>query len=277
MHERIIKNQLKKIKLPAEDSHKGQNGKLMIVGGSDLFHVASKWSLDIASRFVDMVFYSSVKENNDLIREAKANFWNGIVIERENLEDYILEADCILIGPGMTRTDDTESLTNRLLQKYSDKKWVIDAGALQMLDPENLNSNMIITPHHQELQMLLKKVSVNKPIRENITGQVIPLTRRGTTIIVKGKIDHVFSGQKFVQVEGGNAGMTKGGTGDVLAGLVAALYTTHNAYTSAVVASYINKKAGDFLYSEVGPYFNASDLLEAIPRVMWEELEKLKN
>lgn len=277
MHERIIKNQLKKIQLPESDSHKGQNGKLLIIGGSDLFHAASKWSLDIASKFVDMVFYSSVKENNDLIREAKANFWNGIVVERENIEDYIQEADCILIGPGMTRTDDTSNLTNRLLQKYSDKKWVIDAGALQMINPDNLNSNMLITPHHQELEMLLEKIGKQWNRADNITNQVLPLTRRGTTIIVKGKLDYVFSGQKFVQIEGGNAGMTKGGTGDVLAGLVAALYTTHNPYTSAVVASYINKKAGDFLYQEVGPYFNASDLLEAIPQVMWEELEKLKN
>ena len=45
---------------PGKDSHKGQNGKLLVIGGSNLFHSASMWSLEVASRIVDMVFYSSV-------------------------------------------------------------------------------------------------------------------------------------------------------------------------------------------------------------------------
>lgn len=153
---------LQNIHLPKEGSHKGQNGKLLIIGGSELFHAASKWSLDIASKFVDMVFYASVPSNNALVQEAKGNFWNGMVIRREDLESYISEADCILIGPGMERKEthiedyspvnqsealtqsltaeewnhDTEKVVNYLLHKYSTKKWVIDAGALQMVNPQ---------------------------------------------------------------------------------------------------------------------------------------------
>ena len=59
------------IHLPQPQSRKGDNGKLLIIGGSSLFHAASAWSLDIASRMVDMVFYSSLPENNELIKEAK--------------------------------------------------------------------------------------------------------------------------------------------------------------------------------------------------------------
>ena len=109
-----MKNFLKKLYLPPEESHKGQNGKLLIIGGSQLFHAASKWSLDIASKIVDMVFYSSVPINNKIftkflktekkqIEEAKTNFWNGIVVEQKNVHHYIEEADAILIGPGMER------------------------------------------------------------------------------------------------------------------------------------------------------------------------------
>src|SRR5436853_2501420 len=97
--------ELKKLYTPAPGSHKGQNGKLMVVGGSHLFHAASLWALTVASRIVDMVFYSSVLENNQVIHELKKEFRNGIVIPRERIEDYIEEADCILIGPGMVRTD----------------------------------------------------------------------------------------------------------------------------------------------------------------------------
>ena len=121
---------LKQLNVPSSDSHKGQNGKLLIVGGSELFHAASRWSLDVASCFVDMVFYSSVEANNALIKEAKGNFWNGIVIPREEIENYIDEADCVLIGPGMTRTQDTTDITEHLVQRYPQKKWVIDAGAI---------------------------------------------------------------------------------------------------------------------------------------------------
>jgi NAD(P)H-hydrate epimerase len=62
--------------------------------------------------------------------------------------------------------------------------------------------------------------------------------------------------------------MTKGGTGDVLAGLVAALYCKNDAFTSVVAASYINKKAGEDLYSKKGFWFNASDLADQIPETM---------
>ncbi|MBT3250164.1 MAG: NAD(P)H-hydrate dehydratase [Candidatus Pacebacteria bacterium] len=254
---RIPKNirfYLDQIKLPNPESHKGQNGKLLIIGGSELFHAASKWSLDIASKFVDMVFYSSVPTNNELVKEAKTNFWSGIVVPQVSLDDYLMEADCILIGPGMERDKKTQMIVNDLLSKYADKKWVIDAGALQMVNTALLNSHHIITPHQKEFQRLS---GIDKP-----------------TLLLKGPVDKISSQGKTIQVEGGNAGMTKGGTGDVLAGLVAALYCTHDAMTASVVASFINKKAGESLYHRVGPYFNASDLVDEVPKIMWDLLKK---
>jgi len=313
--DKLIAKYFQQIKLPAPNSHKGLNGKLLIIGGSELFHAASKWSLDIASKFVDMVFYSSVPENNELIREAKGEFWNGIVIERDNLTSYLEEADTILIGPGMERTsesgkwkvesrslsvdewnNDTEKIVNYLLQKYPDKKWVIDAGALQMVEPELLNKNCIITPHAKELERLLQKHEVRnqkheinlKPEISNLKLKfsdlefvsdfeirISDLISKGITILLKGPLDYVISSQGVIEISGGNAGMTKGGTGDVLAGLVAALYTTHDAMTSSVVGSYINKKAGENLFKRVGPYFNASDLVTEIPQIFWQELQSL--
>lgn len=250
-----VEKLFRSVRLPASDSHKGQNGKLLLIGGSELFHAASKWSLDIASKFVDMVFYSSIPANNELILSVKGEFWNGIVIAREDLESYLAEADCVLIGPGMTRTPDTEQLTNHLLEKYSDKKWVIDAGALQMLDASLLNERCIVTPHAKEYVQLLEKTN----------------DLHGATVVKKGQVDEVSCGELKLEVEGGNGGMTKGGTGDVLAGLIAALYCTNDSWTSAVLGSYTNKKAGDDLYATVGPNFNASDLVEQIPKTFWRE------
>src|SRR5581483_6258564 len=82
---------LKKIYIPPPDSHKGENGKLLVIAGSKLFHSASIWPLTVAARIVDMVFYSSVLENNEIV---KKEFRNGIVVPRDRVEDYIKEADC---------------------------------------------------------------------------------------------------------------------------------------------------------------------------------------
>jgi NAD(P)H-hydrate epimerase len=269
MLNKTLENALKTISLPANQSHKGQNGKLLIIGGSELFHAASKWSLDVASKIVDMVFYSSIPSNNQLVLEAKKNFWNGIVITRKQIKNYIDEADVILIGPGMDRSFYTKTLINKLLKKYANKKWVIDAGALQMLNVKLLNNNHIITPHHQEMTLLQQKSNL---FNENNY-------QANCYCLLKGSVDKVFTPNNSLAVEipGGNAGMTKGGTGDVLAGLLAAIYCKNTGLESCLIASYINKKAGEELYKQQGPYFNSSDLVEIIPQVLWQKINSIKN
>jgi NAD(P)H-hydrate epimerase len=276
---------LRELYLPAKFSHKGQNGKLLIIGGSTLFHAASLWALTIASRIVDMVFYASVPENNAIVHEAKKEFRNGIVIRREEIENYIEEADCILIGPGMLRTRKEKMkgekkleeinqlkdegmqayfLTKYLLKKYWHKKWVIDAGALQMLEAKcllGLHGNVIITPHLKEFEDLFHL----PPTPENVHDMAITYA---STILLKGETDIVCNKHTCLFVKGGNAGMTKGGTGDVLAGLVASLYCKNEAFLSATCASFFNKKAGENLFTSLGYYFHATDLALEIPKVM---------
>lgn len=291
----------KNLYLPPKDSHKGQNGRLLIIGGSHLFHSASLWSLKVASRIVDLVHYSSVEENNKIVQKLKEEFRDGIVVPRVNIEDYIQEDDCILIGPGMVRTENvtmkqlnnetmdlnkieeikdggiqTYYLTKYLLQKYPEKKWVIDAGALQMMEASWIPKGAILTPHKQEFERLISEMTNDKlqisneiqspndqkEILKNVSKQY------HCTILLKGEIDNVASEDKFEEIKGGNAGMTKGGTGDVLAGLVAALYCKNDPFIAAISGSYINKKAGDDLFKEKGYWFNASDLANQIPQTM---------
>ncbi len=289
---------LKELYRPPSDSHKGQNGKLLLIGGSKIFHAASLWSLKVASRIVDMVFYSSVPENNQIVQKAKQEFRDGIVVLRNKIEDYINEADCVLIGPGLPRKegkeegdDDTKLLTEKLLKKYPNKKWVIDGGSLQVISPDILPQNSIITPHPKEFEMLFKSQIQNtksQMVRQahhpeqrrriNSIDQISEIQNEASAmakkykcvILLKGEADIVCDGHECVMIEGGNAGMTKGGTGDVLAGLVAALYCKNEAFLSASAASFINKKAGDSLYKRVGPYFNSSDLVDEIPKAMKE-------
>ena len=254
--------------------------------------IRDSWSLEVASRLVDMVFYSSVPQNNQLIEQAKLNFWDGIVVERHQLESYLNESDCVLIGPGMQRQEldlelhqqptnfyqndtfslsnedwqgDTQKVVNYLLVNNPQKKWVIDAGALQMVNPQLLTESCIITPHHKEMEILQKNASLNQS--ENNLEK--------PTILLKGEVDAIIHQQQQYFIEGGNAGMTKGGTGDVLAGLVAGLYTNNDLLPSTIIASHLNKKAGDDLYKKVGPFFNATDLANQVPHTLWEQLNRL--
>lgn len=284
------------------ESHKGQNGRLLLIGGSTLFHSASLWSLTVASRIVDLVHYASTDENNAIVQDAKASFRSGIVIHRKDIESYIAEDDAILIGPGMVRSasHDTRDkiygslsemlqiedegvltgvLTNYLLEKYPQKQWVIDAGALQMIAVENIPRGAILTPHHAEFAMLFQKSNAVDPFPElpTIEKQVEYFAKRHHCIVLhKGVVDYVYDGNsetsELCAVEGGNEGMTKGGTGDVLAGLIAALATKNSPILSTIAGSYLNKKAGESLYTRVGPFFNASDLVDELPHVMKELL-----
>lgn len=253
---------------PASSSHKGDNGKLLLIGGSKLFHAASLWSLQVASRIVDMVFYASVPENNELVSKAKEEFRNGIIISRSKIDDYMEEVDCILIGPGLPREagvepgdDDTKILSENLLRKYPHKKWVIDGGSLQVIDPSLLPTGAILTPHHVEFKTLFGV----EPTAQNADQMA---KKYNVIIVLKGEKDIVCSADKCVEVSGGNAGMTKGGTGDVLAGLIAALNCKNDSFLAATAGSFINKKAGDSLLESVGTNFNSSDLASQIPLVM---------
>ncbi|MBI2034253.1 MAG: NAD(P)H-hydrate dehydratase, partial [Candidatus Levybacteria bacterium] len=233
------------------------------------------------------------------------------VVPREKIEDYIEEADCVLIGPGMLRAEgaisnfkfqisnlkelediedeglQTYLLTQYLLLRYSSKRWVIDAGALQMMEPEwlsQLHGNVIVTPHKGEFDRLFGHVILGSgatpesikhrdyidPGQARMTdGKVQEFTKRYNCIVLlKGQEDIICSPSECVKVTGGNAGMTKGGTGDVLAGLVAALACKNELFLSACAGSFINKKAGDELFKRVGYYFNSSDLVDEIPKVM---------
>ena len=342
----VTVNDLKDLYVPSSDSHKGQNGRLLIIGGSHLFHAASLWALTVASRIVDLVHYSSVPENNEIVQKTKKEFRNGIVVPRSDLDAYIEEDDCILIGPGMERDRETETLTNSLLKKYPNKQWVIDAGALQMLDVALIPRRAVLTPHCREFEDLVRRAEVgtlgagpasqalrsahlwsrdgqgpdlpgvstvpgakavaiaakryasprllDSPPRASSSEESSPhdfAKKYHCIVLLKGEKDIACFGEgcdtsatevshpsntcvpsECRVIEGGNAGMTKGGTGDVLAGLIAALACKNDPVLATIAGSYINKKAGDALYKKVGPYFNATDLANQIPVTMKELL-----
>lgn len=328
---------LTQIHHPQPMSHKGQNGKALIVGGSDLFHAASQWSFKAASRLVDMTFYSSVVDNNELVHDAKFYGTDGVVVRRADLPSYLDEVNAVLIGPGMRRDihsrfspqeldsitlsnlaesdweNDTQAITSVLLRGWPQKRWVIDAGALQVMQPEWIPPEAILTPHAGELAAFVQKLFGGVPVwAETLAQKHIELgliarglagetesfsarlmnthdveavlgsqlsqllkqfsaDRHNAVVLLKGAVDIIWNAEQVVVVAGGNAGLTKGGTGDVLAGLTLGLRATSPAFASAVVASWMNKEAGHSLYQRQGTMFNSSDLVDELPKI-WEQL-----
>lgn len=268
MQELDLSPYLNQIILPGANSHKGENGRVLVIGGSALFHAASFWSAAMAAKIVDMVhFCSPVLENNDLMRKrAKAKFWEGIVVPYEEINHYIEEDDAILIGPGMERGEETRSIVNTLLQKYPNKRWIVDGGALQEVDPALLTPSMIITPNQKELAILNSKLAIHN-------------STLSCTILAKGHTDTIKGADlpncriAEIQILGGSPGLTKGGTGDVLAGLVLGLSAKSPALASCIIASYCLKAASEKLSKITGPFFAPTDLINQIPKTLYSLLK----
>ena len=274
---RSVKSIFNQLKLPQPNSHKGQNGRVLIIGGSSLFHSASLWAAEVASHFCDMVHYSSTEENQEIFLSLKKKFHNGIIVPQEKLMDYVKEDDVILVGSGMMRegveAKYTFDLTKSLIKNFPEKQFVFDAGALQVMEPDwllKLKTSAIITPHQKEFEKLFN-VSIHQiSVEEKIKLVQAMAKKYKIIILLKAIIDIISDGNEVYLVEGGNAGLTKGGTGDILAGLTTTLSSNNSALTSAVTASLLLKKTGEKLFRSKGYWYNVDNIIEMIPEVLNE-------
>lgn len=264
-------NDLGQLARPRPDSTKGQNGQITIIGGSKLFHGAPLLALSTASRFVDMVYFTSPEPSvGNIAEKMKSELLSFIWVPWKERDDYIRKSDAVLIGSGMMRCrnekgavnienfDDegqkTKNITEELLKKFPDKKWVIDAGSLQMIDPALIPPGAILTPNQKEYQRLFGDIKPQEAAK-----------KYNCVITYKLPATLVVSPSESIEVHGGNPGMTKGGTGDVQAGLTVALLAKNDAFLAGAAASYLVKKAADGLFEKVGTAYNADDLARAIP------------
>lgn len=272
---KLIKSFLSKLNLPKPNSHKGQNGQVLIIGGSSLFHSASLWAAEVASHFCDMVHYSSTVENEKIFLSLKKKFRNGMIVPQEKLMEYVGEDDVVLVGSGMMREGKeakyTFDLTKSLIKNFPDKQFVFDAGCLQMMKPECLQLLKIpavITPHQKEFEKLFNQSILNLTIEEKIKMVEETAKKYKVIILLKAVVDIVSNGKETYIIEGGNAGLTKGGTGDILAGLTTALSATNPALVSAVSASILLKKTGERLFQSKGYWYNIDNIIELIPEIL---------
>lgn len=239
---------------PNPNSHKGQNGRVLIIAGSDKFHGALLLAIQSASRLVDMVYVHSVDANLKLIEKLKSEISVFISVDQSELWKTVDLVDVVLIGPGLEESRANKKLVEKLLKKYPEKKTIVDATAFWHLDPLLLHPNCIVTPHTREFENTFKCA----PTPDNVLKMA---KYYQCTVVLKGKYDYVSDGKELYENRTGNVGMTKGGTGDVLAGLITGFAATNNLLTSAQAGVYLNGLAGDKLFEKSGTFYNAEDLV----------------
>jgi len=262
-------------------SHKGDFGRILIVGGSSKYSGAPALAGLAALRSgADLVVIIGPEKAVMPIKSVSPDLITIPLLSEERLTpsdlpailDEVDKSDVILIGPGLGRSTETKeaviSLLNYLRERR--KKAVVDADALKFMKPGDGWPELIITPHSSEFSSIFgEKPSID--LEERIKLALIGSKKLGGTIILKGHIDVIAHGKRFKVNMTGNPGMTVGGTGDVLSGVVSAFYAVHmDPLMAASAAAYITGRAGDLAYENVCYSLTATDLLEYIPKAILE-------
>ncbi len=239
-----------KLYKPPKNSHKGQNGKLLIIGGSKQYHGAPMFSILAARRFVDLVYFYPGEDDSHLVGAIKTIPEAMVVYDLERVR----ECDCVLFGIGLANAKIRKEM-NYLIKNA--KRLVIDGDGLRLVR-DKIPKGAIITPHEGEFRMLFSK--------QGSAANVKAMAKKHGCIILKKDPagDIISDGKKTVVNKTHNPGMTKGGTGDVLAGLVAALACKNDSFTATVAGAKIAGTAGNNLMKRYGYNFCATDLADAL-------------
>ena len=268
-------------------SHKGNNGRLLVIGGSkDYSGAPAIAGMAAIGAGADLVYVASPQNAAEAIKSTSPDL---IVksLEGDKLSlkhsDEILSlvdnVDSVLIGPGAGIDEDTSKLFNVLVAKIK-KPIVLDADALKQVELSLIKNreDIILTPHIFEFKSFFKvgddlKLDIGSydfnKVDENIT-KFQQITRNiKATVVIKGEYDLILSGNRFKINKSGNAGMTVGGTGDALAGIATSLLSQGlSSFDSASLATFINGLAGDEVYNIKGNGFSATDLVSYIGSVI---------
>lgn len=267
------------LKARYENSKKGDNGIVLVIGGSSLYHGAPLLaSLTALRAGADLVYTAVPRVIINAIRSYSPNIIalpmtdNSLTIGSANRLAKSLPKipQVATIGMGMTvsKAEAINSLVKNL--KDNGTRLVLDASALiPRVITEITETDTIITPHAGEFKRIFnEEVGISEgDIISNVSRMA---SRHKITIILKGWLNVIADQSgKVATIRRSTPAMTVGGTGDVLAGLVAALYSKINsAFDASALGIYFNGLAARFAFERVGLHMVATDLIENLPKVM---------
>ena len=283
----VTKNILKNIyKERPVDTKKYDYGLLLVIGGSQFYSGSPALSALAAFRSgVDMVRIIAPKRAADIIASFTPDLatypLEGDYLTKEHLATLISMTEsakevargktAVVIGGGMGRT---EEIREAILEYFSQVSvpLVIDADAIYAVSkkPEIISGRpFLITPHTYEFFVLTGKEIYQLPQEGKIKMVQEEAARLQTTILLKGPVDIISNGQEVALNRTGSPFITVGGMGDTLAGIAGAIMTRGvSPFEAAQAAAFINGLAGELAGKKLGESMMATDLIEAIPKVI---------
>lgn len=267
---------------------KGDFGRVLIVGGSDVFSGAPALSGLAALRTgSDLV---TVLAPDPMVTPIRSYSPNLMV---RSLETDILlpesasrvlqlahESDAVALGPGLGQDQQTRVAVISVVESLakSSTPLVLDADGLKALASSELKlkaSSTVLTPHWGELKMIMDKEDMGSPDDfENRRRRALECAELfDSVLLLKGPVDIIAHPDGHYRMNRtGVPAMTVGGTGDVLTGIVASLLGQGGeAFRAACAAAYISGTAGEFAHARLGDHLLATDCIEEIPFTFdWE-------
>jgi hydroxyethylthiazole kinase-like uncharacterized protein yjeF len=284
-------------------SRKGDNGRVLIVGGGPFFGAPTLAALASLRAGADWVTVAAPKSVSSIISSLSPNLIvhplsSEILVEKDvpTVSKLIRKHDVVVIGMGLGEAEETKKATRLIIEDNASKRVVVDADGFYGLHlpiqtfRKSLIKNathasqedklVIVTPHagefsKMEIERKGKEESVKVPpedvIEERINFVKDFSSANKIVTLMKGPTDIISDGVRVKINKKGNAGMTVGGTGDVLAGVTGAFFAIANdPFKAATAAAFVNGTAGDIAFAEKGYGLLATDLIEKIPKVIRE-------
>jgi NAD(P)H-hydrate epimerase len=246
-----------------KDSHKGDNGKVMIIGGSPMFHGAPiLCSLAAEHSGVDLVFPFLPPSQIEAAKTYSLNLilqrFQGEALSSKDVKgilNFSRQVDCVVIGPGLGTDTKTKTAIKSILTNLK-VPTVVDASAL--IYTNHLPEVCVLTPHRGEFL----NMTGDDPTPKNVQKWSKNLK---ATIVCKGPEDIIADDDEIAINNTGNALMTVGGTGDVLSGFIGGLIAqgAKPFDASKYATRILGLIAGNL--SEIESSIRAVDLAYAIP------------
>lgn len=258
-------------------SKKGDNGVVLVVGGSRIYHGASLLASLAAMRSgADLVYVAVPRSISIAIRSYSPNLIvlplpdNRLTVGSVNKLKAMLpkKVDAAAIGMGLSIAKN-EALTNLIAElKEMNARMLLDASALVPYVLPLSKGDNVLTPHAGEFERVFgHKVGMSE--KERVDNVKKFASKHKVTVLLKGWVDVISDGKKVVLNKTHNSAMTVGGTGDVLSGLTAGLIAKGmSAFDASVAGAFINGTAGNMAYKRLGLHIMPTDVIEEIPYVM---------
>ncbi len=254
------------------NSHKGENGDVLVIGGGP-FTGAPSFATESAFRAgCDLVTLAVPSAIQRVMQGYAGDFMvrglEGDHFRPDHVDDLLSFAegkDVVAIGPGLGTDDETIEAVRQFLSRYEGKA-VVDADGLKAVPDADTEADLICTPNTHELEEMGCDASDDWEERmEQVEAFAAEL---GQVVVAKSARDVVSDGERTVVNRVGNSGMTVGGTGDILTGITSAFWSALPAVDAAATATFVNGRAGNLTYDELGNGFVASDMVKRVPYAM---------